>query len=341
MVQPWPDGRGRRIHNRQRHDEPGRRPYSLGLSAVPDPTGDQLVTTEVTWGDGGPNEVPQDFAAQVVPTHFYQSPGTYTVTTTVVDEDGDSNPVPFTTTVKVVFDATSLSPGSAYAINQGQGVELVGAAAGSPTAFQWIVNGKNAGAGTADPFNSQTESVTDRLTLTWAELQSLGVTGTPGQNTFNVELSATYAGAAAPINSSPTTLTVTDVGPTATFTNSGPVDQGQAATVSLLASDPNDPTATLSYSYNFGSGFVAGGPTQPVPASLSPGSHVITGRISDGTITQSYTTTLVIIDLPPQLSLSAGTNSLQVVSEGGTASVGGTFSTLAAERSRSRRPWAR
>ncbi len=304
----------------------GGDPYALDLAAVPDPTGDQLVTTEVTWGDSGSNEVPQDFAADLVPTHYYQSPGTYTVTANVVDQDGDSNAVPYTTTVKVVFDATSLSPGSAYAIDQGQGVSLVGAAAGSPGGFEWIVNGQNAGAGTAGAFNSQTESVSDSLNLTWAELKSLGVTGTPGQNSFIVELSATYAGAASPITSNPTILVVTDVGPTATITNSGPVDQGQAATVSLMASDPNDPTATLTYSYNFGSGLMAGGPTYTLPASLAPGSHVITGQISDGTITQTYTTTVVVIDLPPQLSLATGTNSMQVVSVGGTATVGGTFS---------------
>ena len=196
----------------------GGNPYALDLAAVQDPTGDQLVTTEVTWGDSGTSEVPQEFAAQLVPTHYYQSPGTYAVTATVVDEDGDSNPVPYTTTVNVVFDATSVSPGSAYAINQGQGVSLVGAAAGSPTGFEWIVNGKNAGAGTAGAFNSQTESVSDSLNLTWAALQSLGVTGKPGQNTFNVELSATYAGAAAAITWNPTILLVTDVGPTAAFT---------------------------------------------------------------------------------------------------------------------------
>lgn len=155
----------------------GGDPYALDLAAVQDPTGDQLVTTEVTWGDSGTNEVPQDFAADLVPTHYYQSPGTYTVTASVVDEDGDSNAVPYTTTVNVVFDATSLSPGSAYAIDQGQGVSLFGAAAGSPTGFEWIVNGQNAGAGTAGAFNSQTESVSDSLTLTWAELKSLGVTG--------------------------------------------------------------------------------------------------------------------------------------------------------------------
>ncbi len=92
-----------------------------------------------------------------------------------------------------------------------------------------------------------------------------------------------------------------------------------------MASDLNGPTATLSYSYNYGSGFVAGGPTFTLPASLSPGNHVITGEISDGTITQTYTTTVMIVDLAPQSSLDAGTNSMQVVSVGATASVGGTF----------------
>lgn len=125
-----------------------------------------------------------------------------------------------------------------------------------------------------------------------------------------------------------TTLFVLNAAPTASFSNSGPVDEGGTATVSFT--DQNDASqadlaAGFSYAFDFDNdgNFDLGGPnaTANIPANLlaeGTASLIIRGRISDvdGSFTD-YVTTLIVNNAPPTAIFS---NS-GPVDEGGTATV--------------------
>ncbi len=230
-------------------------PFALDLSRAGDPTNDQVVRWTVGWENGAASEI---FDAQQSVNHFYQRPGNYEVTVTGLDENDRQSPS-VKTQVHVAFDAQSLSPGTAYNINEGQEIALQGAAAGVPDSLRWFVNGRDAGAGVSQPYNSQSQSVTNALTLTWTSLKQLGVTN---EGDFDVQLKATYAGTTAPIASNVIKLTVQNVAPSAVFysSNSGPINQGDLVTIGFR--DVVEPNDALTYSYDFGAGFVTGGVNQ-------------------------------------------------------------------------------
>jgi hypothetical protein len=287
----------------------GGDPYTLTLSAT-DPGGDQIVNWTVNWGDGTDEDT---FGSDPFPTHFYQKPGTYDIAVTAVDDDGnDVGPV--SRSVNVVFSADAVSAGGYYIIDEGQGVTLSGQAFGMPDAdvYRWSLlttDERIAGTGRT-------------LELTWEDLNNLGVSN---DGAFEVALSVTYNDGADTVTSRATTLTVQNVAPTAAFTSNGPVDQGDGAAVSFTnITDPVD--SVFTYEYDFGNGFVAGSAVQDVPASVTSfaGSHVITGRVHDGTDFNEYQTTLVVRDLPPVVQVD-NDRSLLIVNEGSEASLGGTF----------------
>ena len=119
------------------------------------------------------------------------------------------------------------------------------------------------------------------------------------------------------ITSTATTLTVTNVGPTATFADNGPVVHGNGATVTFTGQvDPSsaDVTAGFRYSYDLdddgdfeiGDGTWAGGVTSAsaaVPASelATVGDHDVNGRIvdKDGGL-NLFTTTITVTPPTPR-----------------------------------------
>jgi 6-phosphogluconolactonase (cycloisomerase 2 family) len=296
-------------------------PYRLDLSGS-NANGDPIVSWQVNWGDGQT----ETFAANVVASHFYQRPGDFAITVTGTDANGNetvrngvTDPTTSTNspTVRVTFNAGSLSARGNYTTAEGQGITLSGIAAGTPVAnsFAWIING------------NRKASPSATLTLTWAELNALGITN---DGSFDVQLEAAYLSntnaTVGPLRSAVAKLIVTNVKPTATFINSGPINQGDAATVSFInINEPVPSELVFKYDFGTGNGFVVGSEVQPVPAGLPAGSRVIRAQIDDGSGPIAFTTTLVIADRTPTLRINDNERGLVGASEGALATLGGTF----------------
>ena len=141
-----------------------------------------------------------------------------------------------TQVVDVVADA-----GGPYTIDEGADLALDGSGctAGAGATFSWDVNGD----GTFD------DATGAARTLTWAQLNVLGITdGTGVPRTLSLLITNGTATA-----TDTATFTVANVAPTATLGNDGPVAEGSTATVTFSGqSDPSaDDAATLTYSYDF------------------------------------------------------------------------------------------
>jgi hypothetical protein len=139
-----------------------------------------------------------------------------------------------------------------------------------------------------------------------------------------------------------TTITVTNVPPTATLTNGGTVPEGSPGSVSFTNQfdpSPVDTAVGFHYSYDFnndglwdlGDGTYAGSAGVPANATVlgkyfpdGPGTATIKGRIidKDGGFTD-YTTTITITNVPPTATLTNG--GAVVEGSSGTVSFSGQF----------------
>jgi peptidoglycan/xylan/chitin deacetylase (PgdA/CDA1 family) len=125
-----------------------------------------------------------------------------------------------------------------------------------------------------------------------------------------------------------TTVTVTNVAPTATLSNNGPVGEGSPATVSFTnASDPSAADTAAGFHYSFAlsasglaTSYAAAGTASSASFTFDdgPASPVVYGRIfdKDGGFTD-YTTTVVVNNVAPTATLSNN----GPINEGGTAVV--------------------
>jgi subtilisin-like proprotein convertase family protein len=204
---------------------------------------------------------------------------------------------------RLALQTATAGVGGPYTAPEGSPVTL-GATTTPPLAgatYAWDVDGD----GQYDDATGQTPTV-DAVTLA-----ALGLGD--GPDTSNVRVRATSGGAV--ITSSATTLTITNVGPTATLRNDGPVVLGSPATVRFDdRADPStvDSAAGLRHAYDLdddgdwdlGDGTYAGGVTSPsatVPASVldAPGSYDVVGRVIDKDGGSSDRTTTVLVETPP------------------------------------------
>jgi Big-like domain-containing protein/PKD domain-containing protein len=216
-----------------------------------------------------------DFSGQATFETTVLGVGTHRITATFSGATGfaASSSTPLDQVVDGAPDA-----GGPYTIVEGNSLTLdASASLALPFAFDWDVNGD----GTFDVF-----SATPTLTLTWAELESLGITdgtGTPRAITLRVHGLAVFIAV--------TVLTVENVAPTATFSNDGPVDEGSTATVTFAGqSDPSaDDLAALVYSYDFDNDgtfeeTASSSSSATVPASLladGPGTRTVRAVVAD------------------------------------------------------------
>ena len=128
------------------------------------------------------------------------------------------------------------------------------------------------------------------------------------------------------------TVTVTDVAPTATLSNAGPVNEGGSATVSFAnPSDPSsaDTTAGFRYSFALSAGALAGtyaaanaaaSQSFPFPAS---GTYTVYGRVFDKDNGYTdFTTTVVVANVAPTATASVAPGT--VVNQGTPLSFTGT-----------------
>lgn len=215
-----------------------------------------------------------------------------------------------TALARYVLDSTlTASAGGPYTINEGDSLALAATAAGGdggPLTYSWDVNGDGT-------FGQVTGN---NPTLTWAQLEALGIDDGPATFQVSVRVSDAHGEY---IDSAATTLTVNDTPPTPSV--SGPAAEvvGQPQTFSLAASDPSsvDTAAGFSFLVNWGDGSPTQAVAGPVAASQLP--HVFT-------TSGDYTVEVWATDKDGEQSPSPATFTAAVQAaalEGGTLVVGG------------------
>jgi PKD domain/RTX calcium-binding nonapeptide repeat (4 copies) len=159
--------------------------------------------------------------------------------------------------------APTANAGGPYAVSEGQGVALDASASSDPDfdalTYSWDIDGDGV-------FGDATGM---QPTLTWSQLNSLGINDGPQQSSVKVRVDDD---AGHVVISPATTLTVTNVVPTVVL--AGPTDgvRGQTRTFTLSATDPSsvDESAGFVYAINWGDG----SPQQTVGRTPGNGSGV-------------------------------------------------------------------
>ena len=278
----------------------------IDLGTFTDPDSAGPFTFQVDWGDGSPIDTGTatiDLAGP--PTagsfdgrHAYSGSGDHIIGLTLTDNDGASVHEDFEVTVNNLPPTASIG-GAPQQSPEGQAISLQ--------------------ANVTDP------GPNDTFTYQWAVTKgesSLFASGDQSTFTFTPDDNGAYVvslnvwdsdGAEADPAAAPVTIPVSNVAPTATFTNNGPVSVGATATVTFV--NPTDPSsqdtqAGLHYAYDFdndgtfeiGDGTYDGSVTIPsaaVPANFlgtTPGAVTIHGRIIDKDEgSTDYTTTIDVV----------------------------------------------
>ena len=205
--------------------------------------------------------------------------------------------------VDVIVRPSDISAGGPYTISEDESESLVlsAAAVGTPLSFSWDVNGDGV-------FG---DAVGENPTLTWAQLQSLGITDSGPQI---VSVRARYASRVTQV-SDPTALNIVNVAPTAELNNDGPVSEGDSG-VSVSFVNQLDPSAAdmaegFSYSYDLDNDgdfeqtdVDQASFTVPAQYLRDDGTHTVRALIrdKDGDSTE-YFTDIIIQQVAPQLTL--------------------------------------
>ncbi|MCG8602326.1 MAG: PKD domain-containing protein, partial [Verrucomicrobiales bacterium] len=216
-------------------------PFELKLDYT-DPGNDEIVSWTVNWGDG----TSDSYQSEPRALHQYRLPGVYQTSVVAVDDDGNVISQD-TVEVTVTFGPDAVAANTllldseitngAYTINEGSGLTLSGAAAGTPDvgSFSWKVNGVDVGTG-------------ESLDLTWDDLLAAGVTNDSHINggDYDVELTVTYNNGADVVTSRVAPLVVENVISEGDLVNQGQWDQG--TTPVLFFENVTDPVDT-NFSY--------------------------------------------------------------------------------------------
>ncbi|WP_243058324.1 PKD domain-containing protein [Nocardioides sp. SR21] len=227
-------------------------------------------------------------------------------------------------TLNVESAVPAISAGGPYTVPEGSGVELAASFNLSGATYAWDVDGD----GLYD------DATGANPTVAAATLAAIGLGD--GPDSSNVRVRASVGDVVE--TSSATMLTVTNVAPTATLTNGGPVEVGNTTDVTFSGqADPGsaDPVAGLRYAYDFdddgdwevGDGTYAGGSTSSsatVPAAVldEGGPHDVAARVVDKDGGFADYTTAILVKTPPVAR--AGDD--QVVAAGQYVTLDGTAS---------------
>jgi PKD repeat protein len=169
-----------------------------------DPGSSDTHTILWDFGDGA-----SPATGALTPSHTYASAGTYTATLTVTDDDGGSGTDTVTVTVNNV--APVVNAGSDQTVDEGSTVTFSGSfvdSADDTHTIAWDFGDGQTAAATLTPTHTYADNGTYTATLTVTD--NFGASG-----------------------SDSAIITVGNVAPTATLSNSGPVTEGDPATVSF------------------------------------------------------------------------------------------------------------
>jgi PKD repeat protein len=258
------------------------------------------------WDFGGKGS-----SAQQNPSFTFDQNGTYHVTLTVTDEDGSTSTISHD--IGITNAAPTVNLGNNQTVNEGDTVHFSGSftdpgALDSHT-IQWnFGDGSAVVTGTLTPSHVFNDNGVYSVTLTVTD-DSGGIgTGT-------------------------VTVTVNNVAPSATLSNSGPVDEGSTVTVSLSGqSDPSSIDMTAGFHYAFacdnsslaGATYAGSGKDASTVCTFNNnGAYPVRARIIDKDEGYTeYTTTVQVNNVAP--SVNAGGN--ETTNEGGILSRSGFFS---------------
>ncbi|HEY4095852.1 MAG TPA: PKD domain-containing protein [Baekduia sp.] len=267
--------------------------YCLG-ACVPALDGDATAVAAATGGTG----------TFTVPAPGLADNTLYTVRAYATNSRGTSYSESDTFTTLRTNAAPTASAGGPYSANEGASVTLNAGGSHDPDndalTYAWDVDGDGA----------YDDATGVSPTLTAAQLATIGLGDGPDSASVRVQVKDPTHGA---VTSAATTLTITNVLPSATLGNDGPVAEGADATISFTgATDPSsaDQTAGFRYSfdlnndgtYDVGNGTYAGSSTS-ASATLhtgDDGTYTVHAAIidKDGGVRQA-TTNVVVTNAPP------------------------------------------
>ncbi|MCP3936530.1 MAG: hypothetical protein GY708_14280, partial [Actinomycetia bacterium] len=280
--------------------------YEIGFKTTDDGA-DSPAEWLISWGDGTDDDDPGSDATKA--GHTYAAPGNYTITVSVIDEDSaPSYAKTVTHDVTVTADEADFSIILPASIAEGDSLDLAVTAVATPTSIAWDLTGNLS-------YTDATGATPG--TLSWAALQGFGI---DDNGSYPISVEITYAAISQTIIVN-ATLIVTNVAPTATFGNDGPVDEGSAAdAVSVFFTSPDDLSdaddlAGFTYSYDFGGdgsfeheGVVADSVDVPASYLTDNGTLDVIGIIIDADGGQrQYETEIVIDNVAPTIDLTGGT----------------------------------
>lgn len=187
----------------------------------------------------------------------------YVRNATFLDSDGGVDQV-----VTLVADA-----GGPYTVAEGESLTLDGSASSPGATYEWDINGDGVYGDASGP----------SPTLSWADLEALGIDDGPSSSDVTVEVSS----GTATLDSSVATLTVTNTAPTSVITGSLAATVGRPFTVKVGALDPSsaDLAADFTYTVDWGDG-------SPVETVVGPADPPVTHTYTTaGTLAASFTAT--------------------------------------------------
>ena len=300
--------------------------YSLTLGAIADPGTDTVTDIRVNWGDGNSDVYP----ASGVVTHTYaDGPNTWNITVDLRDED--SAPAYFLDQANALaVTVNNVAPegtfGATTPVDEGSSSLVSIVDPTDPSAVDTAAGFHYAFACDGEDLSGATYAGSGTGSSTLCNYQD-----GPDSHTVKARIIDKDGGFTEYV----AVVSVDNVSPIATFSNSGPIDEGTSATVTF--SSPSDPGA-VDTAAGFHYSFACDGEDSSLAASYAlagtsdsascffgdgPANQIVKGRIfdKDDGYTQ-YSTTVIVNNVNPT---GTAANATETVDEGQTADNTGTY----------------
>jgi Ca2+-binding RTX toxin-like protein len=268
--------------------------YEVLFSAL-DPGDDRVSRWTIHWGDGVVETLGSDAARA---SHAYATTGDYAASLSAQDEDGT-----YTAGTSVGVRPAIPQTRGPYTILEGQGLQLHATAAGTPE-LAWDLDGDGE---FDDAFGKDP-------VISWSQLQSLDIP-IADSGTYGVKARATYMDYGSGVTQSSVgsgRLTVLNAPPSAAFGNSGPVNEGDAVTVSFAdATDPSSADQAWGFKYSFDTDndgvfdILESASRSAGLKAVDAGSWIVRGRITDKDGGhRDYLTSIAVREVAPTLQVT-------------------------------------